>query len=215
MVGVMTLPPAMSCPRADPRASTSRDALPRPRTLWSWLGCALAFTACGGDGRDPPPYQSGVESDAPVSQLSSTQKQQICQSYGAYVKANVNLKQLATAICLPSSLLTVGLTGSEEDCEKFLDDCSQHLLSGDLQARVDDPQACLASLDRCDAQVAELEGCVNVNLSFPLEILERLSCRHAGQQDAIDAARDVDTASVCAQPDQTCAAFSAPPVVIN
>jgi hypothetical protein len=169
----------------------------------------LGAVACGDDKRDPPPYESGVKSDAPVSQLDDQQKQQICSRYGAYVEANVDLRQVATALCLPSSLLAVGLTGSEADCERFLEDCTNNLLGNtSVHAQIGNDQACLNDLSHCNSSVADLELCVNANLRFPLEILERLSCRHAGSSDALDTAHDLDTANVCASSNRACAGFS-------
>ncbi|MFT3922924.1 MAG: hypothetical protein QM778_10350 [Myxococcales bacterium] len=148
----------------------------------------LAAAACGDDDRDPPPYKSGVKSDAPVSELSTEDKHKICETYGAHVDAYLDLNQVARAVCLPTSLLLGGTT--EQSCEAYLADCTENfIVTGNVSARVQNEAACVASLNTCESSVVELEGCVNVNLNFVYDILDRLSCRRAGDEGAMREAR--------------------------
>jgi hypothetical protein len=176
------------------------------------VSLVFSAAACGDDDeRDPPPFSSGVQSEAPVSELTPTEKRQICDQYGAHVQANVDLRQVAYAVCLPSSLLFGGT--SEQSCEQFLNDCaSNFLVEGQLRARVNDVQGCLADLDQCQASVAELEGCVNLNLDLVYNILERLSCRRAGDRALMNEARDFQVGQVCSAPNRVCGEFAETPI---
>jgi|GEM_PF-5178882 len=178
------------------------------------FGVLALASACGGDDtRDPPPYESGVKSDAPVSELSTEDKRKICETYGAHIDAHLDLNMIARAVCLPTSLLLGGTT--EQSCEEYLNDCTKNfLVTGNVDARVHDEAACIASLDTCATSVVDLEGCVNVNLDFVYDILNRLSCRRAGDESVMSEARhDQQAASVCSQKDQTCGQIAESPIL--
>lgn len=168
----------------------------------------LAAGACSDDEeRKPPPFQSGVAADGPVAELSDADKRRLCDQYGAHLGAAVDLRQIAYAFCLPTSLLAGGF--SEESCDAFLKDCVDNFpVTGRVQAGLNyDERACLASIDTCDVSVVELEGCVNVNLGLVYDILERLSCRRAGDEGLRSEIDSLNVGSVCAQPNRACGSF--------
>jgi len=177
------------------------------------LGLLVSSVACSDDEREPPPYQSGVTSDAPVSQLSDAQKHQICERYGAHVNAYLDINEIARAVCLPTSLLLGG--NSAESCEQFLSDCTDNfIVSGKVNASVNDQAACVSSLNTCQTSVVELEGCVNFNLELLYDILDRLSCRRFNDDEAKEEARkNQQAASVCAQKNMACGAIVEGPIL--
>lgn len=177
------------------------------------VGLLVLSAACDDDERDPPPFRSGVESQAPVSELTTEQKRQICEQYGAHVNAYVDLDRISRAICLPASLLAS--LGNEQSCESFLANCMENPpISGLINAQVQNTAACVASLQTCDRSVVELEGCVNFNVDFVYDILSRLSCRRASDNGVMsEARRDQQATSVCAQRDNTCGAIVEAPIL--
>ncbi len=167
----------------------------------------LASSACSDDESRPPPFQTSVGADnggeVRVTDLSDEQKRQLCDDFGDHVSANVDLRQLAYAVCLPTSLLLGGVT--EESCNAYLNDCIDNfVVTGNVSASLYSPAACRAGLELCDLQVVQLEGCVNVNLNLVYSILERFSCRRAGDADLQHDLDNLSTAAVCAQPTRNC-----------
>ncbi len=168
----------------------------------------LASSACSDDDEGPPPFRTSVaennaQAEAQAAELSDAQKRKLCDEYGAHVSANVDLNKIAYAVCLPTSLLFGGFT--EESCNAYLNDCvGNFVVTGNVSAKLYDQRACIAGLDRCDLNVVELEGCVNVNLNLVYSILERLSCRRAGDADLEHEIDGLTTAAVCSQPTRTC-----------
>ncbi len=177
------------------------------------IGLLASTVACGDEERNPPPYQSGVTSDAPVAELSDAQKRQICERYGAHVNAYLDINQIARAVCLPTSLLLGG--NSAESCEQFLAECTDNfLVTGKLNATINDEAACVSSLDTCETSVVDLEGCVNFNLELVYDILDRLSCRRFNDDEAKEEARkNQQAASVCSQKHTACGAIVEGPIL--
>jgi hypothetical protein len=184
------------------------------RLLASCFTCVLALVAVGcddDDQRSAPAYQSGVDADAPVAQLDDEEKRQICRSYSGYVDAYVGFDQLAYTACLPLSIVFGG--GSRESCEAFLADCMESsrtpLVSVQASGQGLDEEVCFDNLEQCNASVAELEGCVNVNLGFFINILENFSCRSAEDRNRVDEVeRLMDTAMVCSTAGSSCGGFA-------
>lgn len=179
----------------------------------SCFSCLLALAAVGcddDDQRSAPAYQSGVDAGAPVSQLGDEQKRQICRSYSGYVDAYVGFDQIAYTACLPLSIVFGG--GTRESCEAFLDECMSSqapLVTVQASGQALDEEVCFDNLDQCNASVAELEGCVNVNLGFFINILENFSCRSAEDRNRVDEVeRLMDTAMVCSTAGRSCGGFA-------
>jgi hypothetical protein len=174
------------------------------------IACLLGLPLLGCDDDDerrPPPYVSGVESEAPVSQLDDSDKREICQSYSGYVDAYVDFEQLAYAVCLPTSIFAAR---NAEDCEAYLHDCVETFPQPvTIRASLNDQQRCFENLDRCDLTVGDLGGCVNVNLGFVINILENFSCRAADDAEQRRAADDLmQTANVCGAANAACRDFA-------
>jgi hypothetical protein len=178
----------------------------------SWLCCALVLSAlgCGDDdeGSSRPRYASGVnDTNAGVSTLDTSDQRRICESLDAYVQTNISFDEVAYIACLPAAIV---LGGSPEGCEQQLDDCMALFPEPiEIEARLQDQQVCSNSLVQCEASVAQLEGCINLNLDLALDIIDNWSCNGAADQDQREAAaRAMDTATVCADIDAACNRFA-------
>lgn len=173
---------------------------------WGVL-CACLLSACDDD--DRPRYVSGVDQDAPVSDLDDEDLREICSSFDGYVNAYVDVQTLATLVCLPAAI--VGNLSSEL-CDASLRACIDTFkLSPPVQvsARAQSDQVCFENLQQCEATVGQLEGCVNVNVDLALNILDRLSCNRAGDAAYRDMVQPMaDLVNVCADVNDACNTFS-------
>ena len=143
----------------------------------------LALGCSDDDEGNPPPFRSGVDggTSAPVSGLSTQQKTQLCQSYGAHVSGRVGYDLLAEAVCLPQAIL---LGGSPEGCRQRLAACTADVPPPiQIDVQVSDTHVCEQSLAQCQLSSAQLEGCINLRLDFVYALLDTLSCRGASNPD--------------------------------
>jgi hypothetical protein len=168
------------------------------------LGFSLA--ACGNDDQKRTAYVAPVQDkSAPVSSLSTQDKQQICQSYEAHVDANIGFDEVVYALCLPIAL--VGST-DEAGCKNILKTCTDRPSSASINVNLGNSGACVSNLDACNVTVDQLQACVNVNLDFIYDLLNRLSCDRQGDQDVRNAAADaMGNTSVCANANAGCNNF--------
>ena len=170
----------------------------------------LAILAgCGDDDEgDRPRYRSdvSVSTDTDVSDLDDNDRQQVCASLDAHVSANVNFDVVAHAVCLPQAIL---FGGDQDDCERQLDECVADFPDPvAIAARFEDETVCVNNLRACDQiSVADLDACVNVNLDFVYDIIDRLSCGGLSDAERNDAQVAMDTLSVCANVDAACSDF--------
>lgn len=168
---------------------------------------SLSALSCSDDNDGtPPPFVSGVTSDAVVSDLSTEQKTGLCQSYGAHVSGRVGYDLLAEAACLPQAIL---LGGSPEGCRQRLAECTADVpppVQIDLQ--VSDTRTCEQSLAQCQLNAAQLEGCINLRLDWVYALLDTLSCGNVGDADTQTLAEQMMRgASVCAAGSAGCDRF--------
>jgi hypothetical protein len=141
----------------------------------------LALGCSDDDEGTPPPFRSGVDAGAPVSDLSTQQKTQLCQSYGAHVSGRVGYDLLAEAVCLPQAIL---LGGSPEGCRERLAACTADIPPPlQINLQVSDTHVCEQSLAQCQLSSAQLEGCINLRLDWVYALLDTLSCRGASDPD--------------------------------
>jgi hypothetical protein len=170
---------------------------------------ASIASACGDDddgGR--PRYQTGIQASPStgVSDLGDRDLDRICESLDAYVETNIDFGTIAYISCLPQALVLSG--GNRADCERRLDACTELFPEPVvIRAQIRDREVCYSDLRSCRASVAELEGCVNVNLDLALDILD-WSCSGAGDADLREQAARVDTVTACADLDAACSRFA-------
>lgn len=139
------------------------------------LLAALPLLACGKDDDDAPaPYQSGVQEAGPVNKLDDKELQQICNSFDTHVNVSLGYDALAHVLCLPQALL---LGGSREGCERRMADCKRDLPPpAMISLNINDNHTCVDNLRQCDATVAQLEACVDVNVDWAYRIVESITC---------------------------------------
>ncbi|MDH5671816.1 MAG: hypothetical protein OEZ06_06675 [Myxococcales bacterium] len=177
---------------------------------------SLVTTAACDDEPPRPRYQvqlasTSVSADAPlasvrVSGLQDPDLEQVCQSFDSYVETYVSFDAIAYIACLPAAIV---LGGSEEGCERQLEECMGLFPEPiAVQAATGPVEVCVDRLRGCDATVAEFEGCANVNLDLAVDIAENWSCRGLDGDRIAEAARAMDTVSVCADVDAVCAEAS-------
>lgn len=170
----------------------------------------LMLSGCGDDEEgDRPRYRSdvSVSTDTDVSNLGDDDRRQVCASLDGFVDTQVDFGIIAYATCLPASILT---SLNQDDCEAELDRCVDSFPEPlQLAARFNDESVCLSGLSACDGiTVADLEGCVNLNLDFAYDILDRLSCGGLSDKERNDAQVAMDTISVCADVNAACSDFA-------
>ena len=178
----------------------------------TWLGCALILSiwGCGDDddGSARPRYTAGVsDMNAGVSTLGTGDQRRICESLDAYVSTNISFDEIAYIACLPVAIV---LGGNQQGCEQQLDECMAAFPEPiEIQAQLQDQQVCSDTLIQCEASVAQLEGCINVNLDLALDIIDNWSCSGVNDQNQREAAaRAMDTATVCADISAACNRFA-------
>lgn len=170
---------------------------------------ACVLLACSDDNESARPlYRSGVvAANMPVSGLQDAQFRQLCTSLDAHVQTEIGFEAISYIACLPAAIV---LGGSPKGCEAQLDSC-MNLFPKPIviEAQLQDESVCFADLRECQATVAALETCVNVNLELVLDILQNWSCGDADAKAARDAAaRAMDTANVCVDLDAACNRFA-------
>jgi len=181
------------------------------RNARTWLGAGLCLLLVGcGDDDDGPRrriYSSGVGGSIEITTLGDNDLAQICETFDVYVEANVGFDAIAYATCLPGAILA---GGDEKGCNALLDECMDGFPEPvTVQAQLQDQELCFDSLLDCQATVAELEGCINVNLGFVLDALDAWSCSGVDDEDLrAAAAKAMDTANVCADIDAACKRFA-------
>lgn len=180
------------------------------RALISSALFLLMVAGCGDDEEgDRPRYRSevNVDSDTNVSDLDDDDRRQVCASLNGFVDTQVDFGIVSYALCLPAAIL---LSGDQDNCEAELARCMDSFVDPiAVSARFDNESVCLAGLATCDdITVADLEGCVNLNLDFAYEILDRLSCGGLSDAERDDARVVMDTVSVCADVNAACDDFA-------
>ncbi|HMI93618.1 MAG TPA: hypothetical protein VK509_19730 [Polyangiales bacterium] len=170
--------------------------------------CAVLAAACGDDDEEGQRrrYTTGVGPTVTVSVLDEPQLQRICESLDVYVDAELSFESLSYIACLPTAIV---LGGSSQGCKTELARCMTTFPEPiAIQAQLQDTDVCFADLRQCRATVSALERCVNVNLDLAFQILDNWSCDGAASEDLQrQAARVMNTASVCADIDASCQNF--------
>lgn len=136
---------------------------------------ALPLAACGDDddGR-PAPYQSGVQASGPVSDLEDKDLQRICNTFDTHLDVSLGYDAIAHVLCLPQALL---LGGSREGCEKRMADCKRDLPPpAMISVAINDNRTCVNNLRQCNATIAQVEACVNVNVDWAFDIVKSFTC---------------------------------------
>lgn len=175
------------------------------RGLLSAGVCAGLLNACDDD--DRPRYSSGVNQNAPIADLSDDELLEICSTFDGYVNTYVDLQTVATIACLPLAIVT---SLDDETCQTNLQRCVDTFpLPVQVSARAQSEAVCFENLQQCEATVAQLEGCVNVNVDLALNILDRLSCNRAGDPAYRNMVEPMtNLVSVCADVNEACNTFS-------
>jgi len=181
------------------------------RPLTTLAALSLLF-ACGDDDDGRPRYSvqiDGIGGVTPVTTLAVGDQRALCESYDVYVETYVDLGALAHLTCLPPALL---FGGSRAGCERSLSQCVAAFPSPiAVRASAQAVDVCIAELATCQASVADLEGCINLNLDLLFEILEDWSCALYGDDGVERQAREMmDLVQVCADLDAACNRAAAP-----
>lgn len=175
---------------------------------------SLSSLSCGDDDDDrPSPFSSGLagangsatvsggsgttnpRNNPTVSALGDSDKDRLCQSYGAHLSANVGFDLVAQAVCLPQAIL---LGGSPQGCRQRLDACVRDVPPPlQINATVGNTSVCRQNLDQCNLTVAQLEACINVRLDWVYDLVDTLSCAGASSADTRSRADAVRGAAVC------------------
>lgn len=176
------------------------------RSVWVFvISAELLIGACDESRR--PRYVSGVDPTAPVSTLDDAQLREICTSFDGYVNTYVDLSTVAYISCLPVAIVT---SLNSEACEATLQQC-MNLFPTPIQvsARAQSDQVCFENLQQCNASVALLESCVNVNVDLAITVLDRLSCNRAADPNYRATIQPMaDLVNVCADVNDACNTFA-------
>lgn len=168
----------------------------------------LAGVGCGDDeDGDRPRYQStvSVSTDTPVADLSDDDLREVCASVDAHVQANVDFDVLAYAACLPAAILTNDQDRCEAELDRCMDDFPDPVA---INARFEDETICFSSLRACNASVADLDTCINLNLDIVYSLLDGLSCGGVSDREAQEAAQRASAVNVCADLSAACNDFA-------
>lgn len=177
-----------------------------PRFFSVFMVSALLF-GCGDGSETRPRYSSGVAGDAQVSTLDDTQQRELCESFDVYATTYVDLEAIAYLACFPAAVFT---TATPEACQSALDQCVAAFPDPiTVTATAHSEQLCFSTLDQCNATVAQLEGCANVNVDRALEIYRTWSCGRVTDPEFRSQAEAMnDLVNVCADVDAACNRFA-------
>jgi hypothetical protein len=183
------------------------------RALLSSLICLLALSSavvgCGDDDDEGRPrYRSNVSvtTNTPVADLDDDDLREICASFDAHVQANVDLDVVAYAACLPGAILS---SADEATCEAELQRCKDDFPDPiTINARLEDETVCFSSLRACNASVADLDTCINVNLDIVYDLFDSLTCGGTSDREAQEAADRANAVNVCADISAACNDFA-------
>ena len=107
------------------------------RRLQAFVSCALlgiGFGACASE--DAPGYQSGVDGNVQLGNLTPAQSMTICRSQVAYVHAHVDTTSLTRFLCAFSPLVLTA--ANDAACEAAMTDCV-NAFSVKVDVTVNDP----------------------------------------------------------------------------
>lgn len=171
----------------------------------SGVACLLITAACSSDPEPRPRYATGLDGSAQVSSLDDDDLQQICESYDVYVNTDVDLEQIAYIACLPTAFFSL----TPEACRTSLNNCMALFPKIKVSAKADDRQVCAQTLRQCQAKVADLEGCVTVNVDRVLDIATVWSCDRVTDARYRDMVQSNGLVNVCTNLDSACNGFAA------
>jgi len=178
------------------------------RTPMTSLLFLVVVVGCGDDeDGNRPRYRSNVSvsTDTPVSDLNERDLGEICASLDAHVSANVDLDLVAYVACLPGAILTADEDACNRELDRCMDDFPDPIA---INARLEDETVCFSSLRSCDASVADLDGCINLNLDIVYDLLDRLSCGGVSDEEARAQAERASAINVCADISAACNDFA-------
>jgi hypothetical protein len=176
------------------------------RYVCMWV-LSLLLAACAEGESARPDYASGLDdTERTVADLDDPELSQICETYDVYVDTYVSFEAIAYVACLPGALV---LSNDVDSCERRLGACMDLFPEPiEVKARVETQEVCFDDLRQCEASVAQLEGCVNVNLDRLLEI-SQWSCELFDDSETRAQARQMqDTVAVCSELGPACNRFA-------
>jgi hypothetical protein len=179
--------------------------------LWRLVFATLVIcgSACSDDPEPRPRYGApeAIAGNSQVSTLNTEQKRELCASFDAYTSTYVDLSSVAYLACLPVAIWT---TLDEAACRASLDGCVKGFpkpIAVSVTAR--DENLCFQSLAQCNATVAQLEGCANVNVDAALQVISSWTCARVTDPEVkAMAAPMADLVNVCADVNGACNQFA-------
>jgi hypothetical protein len=138
---------------------------------------SIVAGACSAQG-DNGQYQSGVDGNAQLNGLSSTQKTTICTSRAKYVHARVDTTSLMRFACAFTPAVFGART--DADCQAAMDSCV-NALSVKVDVTLTDPNApppecTVVDTSTCTGTVGQYEACVQSLADVQLQIGTDFSC---------------------------------------
>jgi hypothetical protein len=174
---------------------------------------ATALAACGDGDKPRRPYKTdvnGVMDTQMVNTLSDQQIMQICGQFDAYATTYVDLDAVSYLACLPTAIFT---SPTKEICQQTFASCRAAFPKPiTVTVTAHDTQMCFQSLKDCNATVAQLDGCANVNIDQALAVYGNWSCDFVGNPQMKLMAQQVmtgNTVSVCTSVNAACNQFAA------
>lgn len=138
---------------------------------------ALGVAGCGDDD-EATGFNSGVNRDTELKDLTEKERVTICQNQAAYVRARVDTTSLMRFVCAFTP--QVFLAASDQACESAMTACVE-ALSIDIDVTVTDTDATeivcrQVSVSQCQGSVADYEACVDSVANVQLNIGTDFSC---------------------------------------
>jgi len=179
------------------------------RASISSLMLLMMIAGCGDDEDEGRPrYRSNVSvsTDTPVADLDDDELREICASVDAHVSAHVDLSVVAYAACLPQAILS---SADQDTCEAEFDRCVDGFPEPiAIRARFEDEALCVSGLRACNATVADLDTCLNLNFDVVYSVVDSLSCGGTSEAEARDAMERANDIQLCADVSAACNDFA-------
>jgi hypothetical protein len=183
------------------------------RWILALIPCSLfAFGIAGCSASDDDDgFNSGVNGQRDLGDLTHEERVTICRNQAAFVRARVDTSSLMRFVCAFTP--EVLFAQSDASCETAMTRCVE-LLSVDIDVTVTDNEATetvceQVPISQCQGKVADYENCVDSIANVQISIGTDFQCGKRQQYT------DGPTVGVnaCAAVGPTCTAATAPPVI--
>ncbi len=163
----------------------------------------LAAVACGDDD-DSNNGGSGVDQNAQISTLTTSEAQSACNEGASRLNTAVGNLDLNQLVCTSAALVTTQLTnGTEQDCNNAVTMCLENPPPSEELEQVACGPIAAADLMGCNATVAQFNACIDEAIGLLDSVVDLFTCSNLNisAEELAEAAAleefDLDSLAAC------------------